>query len=616
MNRGIFSGLVEGPEAPQPWYDASGNLGIGYLANFGVTEQAGTVAAPAGTNNIGLGNGALQTNATGYNNVAIGVNATVNVTNPANTVVIGNSAIAAGTSVIIGASANGANTGCVAIGQAAVSGSGTSSIAIGQSANGGTSATGSNIAIGNSATAASGAANVVIGPTATAGSSTTGQNTIIGYGATANGAQNVVAIGYTATSVNGTGGGTVVGAAAFISGNSVAIGYGANVSGTAAAASTSSVTVGYGSSAGGASGVAIGYQANNQDTYGLGPAQTVAVGGTANAKGTNAVAIGYGAYATQANQFVLGNPANTTLVWAPAALIVGNPGNVLTANQSALTLNATTGWAAGANSTIASVQPNANLSTAYALYGEYALSIKTSTSTDTSSATTPTGVSGFAVTSGTVYTAVASIANGAGSPVNGGTVGIAWYDGASLISTSTSSTVTPSGAAWSQASITAAAPATATFAAIILTNLATVTTEVYLFDCIGFWQGPSTQWTLGGTAAAGSLTVTGTVVFGFKSVVGSATYNMLATDHTVVGPAGNGSVSGASFSVVLPSPATPGATYTIKNAGSGTLTVNQHGSETIDGATSIALATQYEGVTVQSDGTNWWVIGQVATSIL
>lgn len=50
--------------------------------------------------------------------------------------------------------------------------------------------------------------------------------------------------------------------------------------------------------------------------------------------------------------------------------------------------------------------------------------------------------------------------------------------------------------------------------------------------------------------------------------------------------------------------------YTIKktDATANTVTIDADGAETIDGAASIALGSQYESVTVQSDGTQWWIV--------
>jgi hypothetical protein len=92
-------------------------------------------------------------------------------------------------------------------------------------------------------------------------------------------------------------------------------------------------------------------------------------------------------------------------------------------------------------------------------------------------------------------------------------------------------------------------------------------------------------------------------------VTKTATYAMTVADQVVL--------ANGTFTVTLPDPTVhAGETHTVKNTGSGTVTVAPHAAETIDGHSTISLATQYEGVTVASDGTNWFVIGQVATSIL
>ena len=66
--------------------------------------------------------------------------------------------------------------------------------------------------------------------------------------------------------------------------------------------------------------------------------------------------------------------------------------------------------------------------------------------------------------------------------------------------------------------------------------------------------------------------------------------------------------SGGAFNVTLPTPFA-NARVTVKNIGAtGTVTVLPSASETIDGASSSAIATQWTSRNFQSDGTNWYVI--------
>jgi len=51
-----------------------------------------------------------------------------------------------------------------------------------------------------------------------------------------------------------------------------------------------------------------------------------------------------------------------------------------------------------------------------------------------------------------------------------------------------------------------------------------------------------------------------------------------------------------------------GRTLTIKNTGTGVITIDGSGSETIDGDTTLDLGVQYTSVTIVSDGTNWSII--------
>jgi hypothetical protein len=43
------------------------------------------------------------------------------------------------------------------------------------------------------------------------------------------------------------------------------------------------------------------------------------------------------------------------------------------------------------------------------------------------------------------------------------------------------------------------------------------------------------------------------------------------------------------------------------DSGAGTIVVTQHAAETIDGATTFTVSTQYASIQLISDGTNWFV---------
>lgn len=87
----------------------------------------------------------------------------------------------------------------------------------------------------------------------------------------------------------------------------------------------------------------------------------------------------------------------------------------------------------------------------------------------------------------------------------------------------------------------------------------------------------------------------------------TTTYTIVSTDYTVTGDATSGA-----FTITLPTAASvAGKIYVIKktDASGNAVTVGTTSSQTIDGATTYALATQYKYVTVQSNGSNWFIIG-------
>jgi len=81
---------------------------------------------------------------------------------------------------------------------------------------------------------------------------------------------------------------------------------------------------------------------------------------------------------------------------------------------------------------------------------------------------------------------------------------------------------------------------------------------------------------------------------------------ILATDDVLLGTAGAGGIT-----LTLPAPATnANHIFTIKkvDAAAGFVTVAQNAAETIDGAASVNLISQYQAISVISDGTNWFII--------
>jgi len=63
------------------------------------------------------------------------------------------------------------------------------------------------------------------------------------------------------------------------------------------------------------------------------------------------------------------------------------------------------------------------------------------------------------------------------------------------------------------------------------------------------------------------------------------------------------------FTVTLPtSVGLEGQYFIIKNSGTGTITIDADGSETIDGLPNKLLAIQNESITVISNGANWIIV--------
>lgn len=92
----------------------------------------------------------------------------------------------------------------------------------------------------------------------------------------------------------------------------------------------------------------------------------------------------------------------------------------------------------------------------------------------------------------------------------------------------------------------------------------------------------------------------------FNTVLKTTTYAILSSDYTVRCDA-----TGGIFNVTLPDATLyTGQVFIIKkiDAVANTVTVNTTSSQTIDGATTYSLSTQYQTVRVQSNGANWNII--------
>jgi hypothetical protein len=82
----------------------------------------------------------------------------------------------------------------------------------------------------------------------------------------------------------------------------------------------------------------------------------------------------------------------------------------------------------------------------------------------------------------------------------------------------------------------------------------------------------------------------------------TTTYTVLATDSFLTGS--------GTFTFTLPTAVgTTGKPYTIKNIGTGIITIACNGAQTIDGVATYVIRTTNNGVTIISDGSNWQVKG-------
>ncbi|MFN8252754.1 MAG: hypothetical protein U0V75_12855 [Ferruginibacter sp.] len=104
-----------------------------------------------------------------------------------------------------------------------------------------------------------------------------------------------------------------------------------------------------------------------------------------------------------------------------------------------------------------------------------------------------------------------------------------------------------------------------------------------------------------------TLHVTGSVAM--STVTKTANYTATASDYTIICNNSSGAIT-----INLPTASgCSGRVYAIKKVSGVALnvTIDPFGSENIDGASTRILSVQYEGVLVQSDGSNWYVISKI-----
>lgn len=112
---------------------------------------------------------------------------------------------------------------------------------------------------------------------------------------------------------------------------------------------------------------------------------------------------------------------------------------------------------------------------------------------------------------------------------------------------------------------------------------------------------------VGSTGTANStVQVEGSLSMAIRTITSSTTIN--ATDNTVLANTTSGAVT-----ILLPTTSgITGRIYTIKKIGSGgidkELTITPSGGATIDGGSSYIIYNDYTYVTLQTDGTNWYII--------
>lgn len=185
------------------------------------------------------------------------------------------------------------------------------------------------------------------------------------------------------------------------------------------------------------------------------------------------VACGNYLYKTDGAAVAFTDPAASDETWTLGGAVGGNE---LTANQSSLESNVTTGWTGGTNTTIAA-------SSVWAQDGSYSLAM-TATAAGTVAAETIIGTGGVPCTPGEVVRALASFHSP--TTARACTVQVQFFTSAGALltsptSTSVNSTLSGNGG---EASMTYTAPAGAAFMSLIVVGAGLSASEILYADCM------------------------------------------------------------------------------------------------------------------------------------
>lgn len=234
-------------------------------------------------------------------------------------------------------------------------------------------------------------------------------------------------------------------------------------------------------------------------------------------------------------------------------------------------------------------------STTQAEDGTHSMQITGATGTNTISAITASGLSGYAVTPGVSYIGMASFFPG--STIRSVGCGIRWYDNTgTLITASNGNVISEVASTWTQTTVTGVAPVNAAFAALFISVVSVFgTAEFHYVDECGlfFYLGSTPQWNVGGT------TLSAHTYLLQRSTDGGNTWTTLRNANS---PALGGS------SIVVPDYEPPfGPTAVQYRAFLGATTSNPNGSLVGSIASNI--------VSIAITATKWWLTDPLDNTI-